>query len=217
MKVIYHCYGGTHSSITAASIHIGFFPAERIPDKEAFLRIPLYDRQEADEHGRMFFIGEDEYGNEVHIVARRNRPEVLENLFASLAAMFDIPRDDYMLVNVMARVNLTMKLGGFLSRRWGFIRLGRPIVMRGTQAAFFKVSALVKDVKRELEDIHGKKSALLQRQQLSPGSGGRGDPHRVITGGSGTGSRRVAETPITAAEKRGSRENIVSRQGRAGE
>ncbi|MCL5290497.1 MAG: DUF3189 family protein [Eubacteriales bacterium] len=188
MKVIYHCYGGTHSSVTAASIHLGFLPADRIPEKETFLRIPLYDRQEADEHGQMFFMGQDEFGNEVYIVARRNRPEVLENLMAGLAAMFDTPRDGYMLVNVMVRVNLTMMIGGFLSRRWGFIRMGRPIVTAGTQAAYFKVVKLVKDVRRELEVIHGKKSALFQRQQISPGSCGGGDSHRLFTGESGTGS-----------------------------
>ncbi|HBC94637.1 MAG TPA: hypothetical protein DCZ10_17500, partial [Pelotomaculum sp.] len=26
MKVIYHCHGGTHSSVTAAAIHLGMLP-----------------------------------------------------------------------------------------------------------------------------------------------------------------------------------------------
>jgi len=150
MKVIYHCYGGTHSSVTAASIHLGILPADRVPEKESFWRLPLYDRQNTGQHGHIFYLGDDESGNQVYIVARRGHPRVLENIFNGLAAIFDVSPGGYMLVNVMTRVNLTMKVGGSLSRRWGFIRMGRPIVTAGTQAAYFEVVDLVVNVKRRL-------------------------------------------------------------------
>jgi hypothetical protein len=31
MKIIYHCYGGTHSSVIAAAIHLGLLPEDRVP------------------------------------------------------------------------------------------------------------------------------------------------------------------------------------------
>jgi hypothetical protein len=182
MKVIYHCFGGAHSSVTAASIHLGLLPADRVPEKEIFWRIPLYDRQNTNQHGHIFYMGTDEYGNQVYIVARRSHPRVLENIFNGLAFIFDVPPGGYMLVNVMARVNLTMKIGGFLSRRWGFIRMGRPIVTAGTQAAYFRVVDLVANVKRRLEKIDAEKGGLLQRQPVSAGGSGRRDPHGDVAG-----------------------------------
>jgi len=162
MKIIYHCYGGAHSSVTAASIHLGLLPADCLPDRETFWRIPLYDRQEADEHGHIFFMGVDEAGNGVYLAARRSRPEVLENIFRGLAEIFNIPPEDYLLVNVMHKVNLTMKLGGYLSRRWGFIKLGRPIVTAGTRAAYFNVVELVTKVKSRLGG-YGEENPVFQR------------------------------------------------------
>ncbi|BAF59793.1 hypothetical membrane protein [Pelotomaculum thermopropionicum SI] len=152
MKVIYHCYGGAHSSVTAASIHLGLLPADRIPSQEMFWSIPLYDRQEPYQHGHIFFMGRDEMGNEVYVTARRGRAEILENIIAGLAGIFKIPQNSFLLVNVMHKVNLRMKFGGYLSRRWGLIRLGRPIVTWGTQAAYFEVARLVQKVKCRLEE-----------------------------------------------------------------
>ncbi len=182
MKIIYHCYGGAHSSVTAASIHLGLLPIERIPDREMFWRIPLYDRQNTDKHGHIFFMGIDEIGNEVYLAARRSRAGVLVNVFEGLAGIFDISPKDYLLINVMHNVNLTMKLGGYISRRWGFIKLGRPIVTMGTQAAYFQVVKLVQKVKDKLGG-YGEKNTLLQRQQVPPGWFGRCDSYGPPTDG----------------------------------
>jgi len=160
-KVIYHCYGGTHSSVTAAAVHLSLLPADRIPDRGMFWKISLFDRQETYQHGHIFFMGTDEAGHEVYVAARRSRPDVLERVFTGLADIFNIPGYTYMLVNVMHKVNLTMRFGGFLSRRWGFTGIGRPIVTLGTQNAYFRVVELVEDVKRRLRE-HDEKNTVLQ-------------------------------------------------------
>ena len=175
MKIIYHCYGGAHSSVTAAAIHLGIFPEDRIPSREEFWAVPLYDRQEADEHGHFFFVGKDKAGHEVFLTARRSHPEILENMFESLAGIFGVTPDDYYLVNVMGKVNLTMKLGGFLSRRWRFIRVGRPLVTRGTQAAYFQMVKLVQRVKSKVGGYG--ENPILQRQHLSTCCFGGSDPY----------------------------------------
>jgi len=160
MKVIYHCYGGTHSSVTAAAIHLGMLPEDCIPEPDSFLRLPLYDEQEKCEHGHIFFMGIDEYGNEVYLTARRKRTMVLEKVFAGLAEMFNIPTSSYCLVNAMSRVNWIMMFGGYLSRRLGLIRVGRPIVIMGTRLAYFKLVDLVKTTKERLR-ADGEKSSVL--------------------------------------------------------
>lgn len=207
MKIIYHCYGGSHSSVTAASIHLGLLPVDRVPSREMFWRLPLFDRQEADQHGHIYFMGLDEYGHEVCLAARRGKPQVLENVFEKLADIFSIPRQDYLFVDVMNSVNLTMKFGGFLSRRWGFIDLGRPIVTMGTQVAYFRLVHLVQKVKDVVKD-EGHENSLFQRQQVSAGGAGRSDSHRQAAGGRTAGPGPVMGPAVAEYKRRGRKNNF---------
>ncbi|MFA4885210.1 MAG: DUF3189 family protein [Desulfotomaculaceae bacterium] len=202
MKIIYHCYGGAHSSVTAASIHLGILPMDYVPDRQMFWRLPLYDRQDADEHGHIYFMGIDEFGHEVYLTARRSRPLVLEKLFAGMASIFDIPKEDYLLVNVMEQVNLTMKFGGFISRRWGLIRFGRPIVTLGTQAAYFRVVELVRKIKSQVGK-DSEKDSVLQRQQTASGRAGRSDTHGAAARGGRSGPKPVVGPAVFEYKKRG--------------
>ncbi len=177
MKIIYHCYGGTHSSVTAAFIHLDLLPADCIPGRKIFYRIPFYDRQESSEHGHIFFAGVDRMGNEIYVAAQRGRPEVLINIFQGLAEIFDIPPQEYLLINITPEVNPVMRLGGYLSRRLGLIKLGRPIVIMGTRASYFRLVSLVKKVKHELGECEFD-HPVFQRHQVSPGCSGRRNSYR---------------------------------------
>lgn len=150
MKIIYHCYGGTHSSVTAASIHLGILPEGRTPTSEELLQLPLFDKQEADDHGRITFMGVDKIGNEIYVVGRRSHPEILVNIINGLADAFNIPRDSYHLINVLKHVNVSMKIGGTLSRQLRLISVGRPVVTWGTRRIYQKLRKVVLQVKREL-------------------------------------------------------------------
>ncbi len=195
MKVIYHCYGGTHSSVTAAAIHLGMLPEDRVPGPEMFLQLPLYDRQDACEHGHIFFMGIDEYGHEVYLTARRSRPEIIEKVFAGLAGIFGIPSSSYRLVNAMSQINWIMMFGGFLSRRWGLIKVGRPIVIFGTRVAYIKLVELVKKTKENIKaDV--KKSSLFQQQPLSRSDGGRSHSYRQAPVAERPGRRQFSEPVI---------------------
>jgi len=195
VKIIYHCYGGAHSSVTAASIHLGLLPADHIPSREAFWKIPFYDRQENDEHGHIFFMGRDERGNEVYFMARRSRPVVLESVIKGLAEIFNIPPGEYLLVNVMQNVNWTMKLGGYLSRRCGFIKIGRPIVTLGTQAAYLQLVDLVRKVKN-ITGGHGEENTVFQREQVSPRRPGWRDPCGTPDGVESAIRQRIMEPSV---------------------
>ena len=44
MKIIYHCFGGSHSSVSAAALHLGLLDRQRTPTEEELVRIPYYDK-----------------------------------------------------------------------------------------------------------------------------------------------------------------------------
>ena len=150
MKIIYHCFGGTHSSITAAAIHLGWLPGDKIPPARRFMELPYYDKRDGWDRGEIVFMGTDKNGHEIYAVGRGSASALLTNLIDNLALLLEIPAGSYRLVDMMKQVNLPMKLGGFMSRRLGMVRLGRPIVVAGTRLAFPAIKDLVNKVKGEV-------------------------------------------------------------------
>lgn len=146
LKIIYHCYGGTHSSVTAAGIHLGRLPRDRVPKYKELLNQDLFDRQEGCNIGKMVFMGRDGLGNEIYVAGRRSRPQLLYNVTGGLSDLLGLDSGSLMLVDVSSFVSSSMKAGGFMSRRMGLVRLGRPIVAWGTLRSYRDLVAVVEKV-----------------------------------------------------------------------
>ncbi len=145
MKIIYHCFGGTHSSVTAAAAHLGNLPADRLPKPEELQSIPFFDNLDGRNHGKITLMGIDRAGNEVYFAGQRGKPHILENVIHGLAKHFQIPAESYRLVNVMHKVNISMRLGGVMSRKLKWIAAGRPLVTIGTIWAYPEILHLVRN------------------------------------------------------------------------
>lgn len=149
MDIIYHCYGGAHSSVTAAAIHLGLISEQRIPTAEELLALPFFDQTTDRDHGRLRYFGKDPAGNRVFIIGRRGLKDCFPTLVQSLASLLHVSREELLIVNTVTYVNWLMMLGGFTSRRLGWTRVGRPLVIKGTQKAFKNFVRLVKAVKTQ--------------------------------------------------------------------
>ena len=149
MNIIYHCYGGAHSSVTAAAIHLGWLPVTKMPTFEELMKIPYFDVQIGTDHGVFRYLGEDENLNKVFIIGRRNLKNNFEKLVFGLASIYD-REDDFLFIDTMPLINWKMVLGGYLSRGLETPKLGRKIVLKGVQESFFKYVALVSKVKTNL-------------------------------------------------------------------
>lgn len=147
MKIIYHCYGGAHSSVTAAAVHLGWLPTDRIPSEEMIASLPLFDQQTNKDHGHIRLLGIDENYHEIYVAGRRNFALVFENMVTGFTEMLERPLEEIRLVNVMPYVNWKMILGGYTSRRLGVIKIGRPIVLKGIRYSYLKIVSLVHQVK----------------------------------------------------------------------
>ena len=146
MKIIYHCYGGAHSSVTAAAIHLGWLPTDRLPAKAELMGLPYFERTTDKDHGHIRFMGQDQYGNEIFVLGRRNCAKVFENMAKGLVTVFGEATEEYMFFNVMPYVNWRMMLGGYTSRRLGIIYFGRPIILAGVIASYWKIVSFVQRV-----------------------------------------------------------------------
>ncbi|MBS4023032.1 MAG: DUF3189 family protein [Dethiobacter sp.] len=148
-KIIYHCYGGAHSSIVAAAIHLGKFKSDKEIDNEELMKLTLFDRQSKEAHGQIHFFDFDEEGRQVYSVGCRNAGETVKKTLLEVAKIFDKEKDLHF-KDTLHCVNIKMRVGGYISRRLGLVKLGRPIVLNGTRQAYPKLVELVAQTKKEV-------------------------------------------------------------------
>ncbi len=132
---VYYCYGGSHSSVVTAAIHLKLLNPKKTPTTAELLTIPFYDQQQDKDHGKMRFMGEDEKGNKVYIVGQRSLANSFEKLVHDYLKIIGCDEKP-ILINTLSGVNMAMRLGGYMSRKLGYINIGRPLVIWGTKKAF---------------------------------------------------------------------------------
>ncbi len=145
-KIIYHCYGGAHSSVVAAAIHLGQLRVDKVPASKELMALTLFDKQTKEGHGRLHFFGFDEYGDEVYSVGCRNVGYSVTKFLTKIKEILNAG-DEMIFIDTLHCVNLKMRIGGYISRRLGMVKIGRPIVLRGTREAYFELVKLVQQVK----------------------------------------------------------------------
>ncbi len=148
MDIIYHCVGGSHSSIFAASIHLGLLPKGRKLKKEDILNLPFFDTLSKQEQGKILLRGLDEKGNRVFTLSRQFAPNLVLPAIEDAYQLGGGQLSNLLLVSTMSSVNWIMKLGGFSSRRLHLVAFGRPIVAYGTLKSCDKILRLVENTKK---------------------------------------------------------------------
>lgn len=147
MIIIYHCYGGAHSSVISAAIHIGMLPDNRIPDYEEIKNLPFYDKTTSKEIGIPFYFGKDKSGNRVYIMGMGSEEKRIKEI---LCIFLRIEKKDNLkihLENTLKNVNWIVRIGGFLSRGLGLIFPGRFLTILGLRLNYPKFIETVKRVK----------------------------------------------------------------------
>lgn len=158
MIYIYHCFGGAHSSVTTAAIHLNMLSSKNVPTKKEVLSLPLYDRVPVRNHGYIHFYGTDLENNEVYVIGLENISDRVIPVFQNLIRLFGV--NNVVLVNTLSYVNIAMKVGGVLSRALRLVFLGRPLVIWGTRGAWYHLRTLVKLGKVETVKAQTKKATL---------------------------------------------------------
>ncbi|MEJ6950595.1 DUF3189 family protein [Natronospora cellulosivora (SeqCode)] len=150
MIIIYHCYGGAHSSVLSAAIHCNILPDKRMPENKEIASIPFFDKTESKDIGKLFYYGEDEKKNKVFIQGMGKSDKIVLRLLKELFIYYNIPEEEVILVDTLKNVNLLVRIGGFLSRRLGFIFPGRIFTIIGLKKSYDKFLQTVSEVKRKL-------------------------------------------------------------------
>lgn len=149
MKIIYSCYGGAHSSIVASAIHVGYLPIDRVPTGEEILNIPYYDQSPKESRGIPIYMGTDTELRKIYALGMGPyRSEYTKIAYNFAFQLVGENKEDIRIINVVPLLSFSVKLGGFISRRVGLIKLGRPLTISGIRKRYDLFIRLVKDVKK---------------------------------------------------------------------
>jgi len=155
MKIIYHCFGGSHSSVTAAALHLGLLNKDSLPTWEDLIMLPYYDKTSDADFGSIRYMGTDEFGHEVYVLGKKSLGDRYSSILMGVAQLLQ-RQDQLLLVNCTGVLNWSMKLGGFTSRRMRLVSIGRPVVSWGTQQAFRQLVNLVETARlRATQSLQG--------------------------------------------------------------
>jgi len=150
LKVIYYCYGGTHSSPIAAALHTGLLSLDKPPTLSEIRHLPWFDNVTTAQRGQLFLVGRDQQGNFVYVCGRgREKRGITQAIISGFRLAGGNP-EDLLFIDTLPAVNVLMRVGGYLSRRLGLVSIGRPLVLYGAKLALPKLVAIVSEVKRNL-------------------------------------------------------------------
>ncbi|HWR55978.1 MAG TPA: DUF3189 family protein [Negativicutes bacterium] len=153
MKIFYHCYAGAHSSVVASALHCGKLPAQRIPTLAEIMATPYFDQTAPEMIGTPYFMGTDEFGHEVYFVGTRRGGLLVKNAVYSFLDICGFAAAQVRFYDALHVINLSTKIGGGLSRRFGCVTLGRRLSAWGIRKCYPGFIELVSNIKQELADM----------------------------------------------------------------
>lgn len=119
-----------------------------MPTPAELLATPLFDQVRGGPKGDPVPVGEDDAGNEVYVLGRGRGDQLVVTAFLAGYRLAGGRPEEVLLVDTLPCVNLLMRVGGYLSRRLGWVWIGRPLVVAGTRRAYPNLVGLVRNVRR---------------------------------------------------------------------
>lgn len=152
MHLIFHCYGGAHTSITTANLFLGRLPCHRRASLREILAQPRFDATSHQQLGILIPLGRNPAGHQVFCTGLGAGKQHLARALLQWATLCGSSRADLAMCDALGTANWPMRIGGFLSRRVGLVGLGRPLVALGVWLAYPRFLDLVRRVEAGLRD-----------------------------------------------------------------
>lgn len=147
MKIFYSCFGGAHSSVTAAAIHMGYLPSDRLPTIREILTVPFYDKAENHQIGLANFMGIDAGQCEIYFLGLGHARDYYTGILYEFINEINLhKKNEIIVIDVTPLLNSRTRLGGFMSRRLNIVNIGRPLTAYGILKNYSNFIGLVKNV-----------------------------------------------------------------------
>lgn len=147
-RAVYHCFGAAHSSIVAASLHLGLLPERGlVRPRDLYAAVPAFDKRSGNDIGRAVYVGTDGDGCQVFVIGFDGARGVITRAFVDLIKLAD-GGPHVVFADTLNAVNLLVRIGGYLSRRLRVVSIGRPLAALGIAMSIGRLREVVARTKR---------------------------------------------------------------------
>jgi hypothetical protein len=149
MIYIYNDFGGTHSTVMAASYHLKKLDETRVPTREEILTAHNFNELVYEDRGHLFLHGIDDEGHPVYTMGR-GRSKILIPGIINVIKMLQEKnhlQEKIILSNTSPTVPFAMTMGGMLSRWLKIHIIGVPLLVIGAKQASSNIVQLVHKTK----------------------------------------------------------------------
>lgn len=122
-------------------------PETRPPTFAELVSLPYYDKVGNHEIGIARFMGRDEFGNDVYVMGLGPSRRTAMRAVGSVLEILGMGQNEVLLVDALGPIGPLTRIGGFLSRRLGLVRVGRPLTVLGIRRVFKDIVKIVHEVK----------------------------------------------------------------------
>jgi len=133
--------------VVASAIHCRLLPADRVPLYKELVALPYFDKTQPALIGRPYYVGTDEWDNEVYCMGLWNQRENLRQVIQILLALAQVSPSEFLLQDTFPLITFSTKMGGAMSKRCKLTLLGRRLSVWGIQRRYMDFVRLVDQVK----------------------------------------------------------------------
>jgi hypothetical protein len=150
MIYIYNDFGGTHTTVMAASYHLQKLDKTREPTKEEILNAHNFNKLVYKDRGKLYFHGKDEDGHKVYTMGRGMSKILVPGIFNTINMLIEevALNDKIILSNTSPTVPFSMTCGGLFSRMLKIDVIGVPLLITGAKQAYQDIINLVQHTKQ---------------------------------------------------------------------
>lgn len=189
--VVFHCFGGTHTSVLAAAIRCRLAGP---PDPATLARLPWFDKIPYYVAGVPIPIGRDPDGREVFTLGRCGLAQLVNGFAPRFLARLGLRPP--ILIDAGQASNLRLKAGGFVTRRLGLHSWGRSLLTEGTLRAWSRLAQLAAAERKTPAAVQPCRQTIALIFRGQPTAVERTAAH--LAGESSSGSCMIALDSLTA-------------------
>jgi len=142
---VYCCYGGAHTSVVCAAIHLGRLPSGRTPSAREIASIDGFDAKPPLPSGRL--VGVDDAGSPVCVIGAGPLWRRVEGIASNLFAYWE---SRPVVVATLGRASALTRVGGILSHRLlPRAAFGRHLAAEGVRRCYPRLVDLVRRARRK--------------------------------------------------------------------
>lgn len=153
MKIIYSSYFGSYLPVVASAMHLDILTPFVLPTFEQIFGLPYFGTKYSRMYGNFFYIGMDEYNNEVYTIGCKNLSDVMQRAHKSISSFFNLDDIQYYDIDEGEMGKIKIRIAENLLLLQTTSEISERIIYSHIKNRYLNISKTVLKVKKEIQEV----------------------------------------------------------------